>query len=83
MHRTGGSGRGPGEFTAINHVEITDDHLYVLDLIQNRVTQYQIAGNTLELLTTIPIPESAVGGQYRSIHQINGKLWGGVGNTRV
>jgi len=77
VHRTGGNGRGPGEFTAINHVEITDDNqLYVLDLTQNRVTHFSISDNEIEFVKIISIPISTDSGHYRSIHHINGKFWG-------
>ena len=46
--RAGGVGRGPGEFEVINQLHRgSDDHLYVLDRMQSRVSKYRVEDGEL------------------------------------
>lgn len=77
IHKTGGLGKGPGEFTAINHVELTDDNqLYLLDLTQDRITHFSVTLDGMELIEIIPVDGRSTEGRYRSIHSIHDTFWG-------
>jgi hypothetical protein len=53
----GGEGRGPGEYSGINFMSLSDDNsLYVLDKSLQRVTSYQVKKGNLELLETFQLP---------------------------
>lgn len=53
----GGEGRGPGEYSGINFMSLSDDNsLYVLDKSLQRVTSYQVKKGNLELLNTFQLP---------------------------
>lgn len=53
----GGEGRGPGEYSGINFMSLSDDNsLYVLDKSLQRVTSYQVKKGNLELLDTFQLP---------------------------
>lgn len=54
----GGAGRGPGEFSQINHAYMTDDDvLHLLDLRLKRVTKYSFQGEEPELLSETNLPK--------------------------
>lgn len=77
IDKIGGHGKGPGEFTAINHVELTDDNqLYILDLTQDRITHFNVTLDGMELIDIIPVDGRSTEGRYRSIHSIHNTFWG-------
>jgi len=54
----GGMGNGPGEFQVINSLFIgADDRVLVLDKSLNRLTEYEIAGNSFVLKRTSQLPD--------------------------
>jgi hypothetical protein len=77
VDKAGGSGKGPGEFTAINHVELSDDNqLYILDMTQDRITHFNVRQDGLELVGILPVDGRSTEGRYRSIHSIQNTFWG-------
>ena len=77
IDKAGGNGKGPGEFTAINHVELTDDNqLYILDMTQDRLTHFNVTSDGLELIGLLPVDGRSTEGRYRSIHSIQNTFWG-------
>lgn len=48
LSQSGGEGRGPGEFEVINQLHRgADDHLYVLDSIQRRISKFKVEDGEL------------------------------------
>lgn len=83
IHKTGGRGKGPGEFTAINHVELThDNQLYILDMTQDRVTHYNVTRERMDFVGILPVDARESVGRYRSIHSIHDTFLGLLATPR-
>ncbi|MCH8525305.1 MAG: 6-bladed beta-propeller [Balneolales bacterium] len=77
LSQVGGIGRGPGEFMGINQIIVDNSStLRVLDLSQSRVTYFNIFSNKIVLSEVKIINTTNSGGRIRSIHSIDGRLWG-------
>lgn len=45
VNEIGRSGRGPGEYLFVNNMFVREQHLYVIDIVQFMVQQYDMEGN--------------------------------------
>lgn len=57
LAHTGGSGRGPDEYTAINQINVgVDNQLYVYDARSRDITSYEVVNNEFQLQKELAVP---------------------------
>jgi hypothetical protein len=83
LDRVGGTGRGPGEYQGINHLEVTDTgELYVLDSSLQRITQYRMRNGSIIFERIWPLRFQPGIQMYRSIHAVGNDRYAVALTTR-